>query len=64
MKKFLQQLLCRHRQPQFIRNIHGDEINEWGGNRSLWRCTRCGHVFSRPMLVDEAEQKPNPVTPS
>lgn len=61
-KKYFKTLLCRHRSPQFVRNIYGDEINEWGGNRSLWRCPRCQHVFSRPMLVDQNEQPTNPTT--
>jgi hypothetical protein len=40
----LKRLLCRHPNTglAFVRNIHGDEINFSGGNRSIWRCGHCG----------------------
>ncbi len=31
-------------QYQHVRNIYGDEILEYGWMRSVWRCTRCGHL--------------------
>lgn len=34
----------------FVRNIYGDEINQWGGNRSIWMCNRCGKVQAREEL--------------
>ena len=37
------------------RNIYGDEINVAGGNRSVWRCARCGHYKLRPYLVEQTE---------
>lgn len=39
---FFRRLFCRHSEFDFIRNIYGDEINECGGKRSLWRCRGCG----------------------
>jgi hypothetical protein len=33
-----------------VRNIYGDEINFSGGNRSLWRCAKCGALKLRPEL--------------
>jgi hypothetical protein len=47
MKQFIQSLLryikrlrCHH-QMQWVRNIHGDEINWCSGRRSVWECTHC-----------------------
>lgn len=43
MKAFFKRLFCFHRGGvAFVRNIYGDEIYEWGGKRSIWRCKRCG----------------------
>lgn len=39
---FIRRLFCQHREFDFVRNIHGDEINQCGGKRSLWRCRGCG----------------------
>lgn len=44
---FLKRLFCRHRNLQFVRNISGDEINDRGGARSLWRCADCKTAVSR-----------------
>jgi hypothetical protein len=39
---FLKRLFCRHTAGAiFVRNLYGDEINEYGGMRSVWRCKRC-----------------------
>ena len=40
---FFKFLKCYHEQEDlvFIRNIHGDEINHYGGYRSIWFCTKC-----------------------
>lgn len=43
--KWLRKLLCRHRTPVFIRNIHGDEIVEMGYKRSMWSCPDCGSLL-------------------
>lgn len=43
MSRLLQRLFCRHGDAlEFVRNIHGDEVFEWGGKRSIWRCEKCG----------------------
>lgn len=34
-------MLCRHYKLRFIRNIHGDEINEYNGKRAIWECVEC-----------------------
>lgn len=34
-------LFCKHKFV-FVHNIHGDEINECGGYRSVWKCSKCG----------------------
>lgn len=35
------------------RNIHGDEINECGGRRSVWVCWRCqAHQWRRELYVE------------
>lgn len=47
--KFLKRLFCRHT-IVFIRNLYGDEIIEYGYKRSLWRCTKCGHVVAKDEL--------------
>lgn len=38
---FIKSLFCKH-EYEFVRNIHGDEINHMGGKRSIWRCKKCG----------------------
>lgn len=40
---FIRSLLCDH-EYEFVRNIHGDEINHCGGFRSVWRCRKCGQI--------------------
>jgi hypothetical protein len=40
---FIKRLCCEH-EYEFVRNIHGDEINWCGGHRSIWRCKKCGKV--------------------
>ncbi len=37
-------LFCKH-EYEFVRNIHGDEINWCGGYRSLWRCKKCNKLY-------------------
>lgn len=47
----LRRLLCRHTGGvAFVRNIYGDEINSWGGKRSLWACKRCGRLLASARL--------------
>lgn len=40
---------CEH-EYEFVRNIYGDEINECGGYRSLWKCSKCGKYQHRKEL--------------
>ena len=40
---------CEH-EYEFVRNIHGDEINWCGGYRSIWRCKKCGNIQYRNEL--------------
>ena len=46
---FVKSLFCTHDMVH-TRNIHGDEINGWDGNRSLWTCSKCGSLEARPEL--------------
>lgn len=41
---------CLHAHLTFIRNIYGDEIFFWGGDRSVWKCRRCGQTVTQPHL--------------
>ena len=45
----LKLLFCRHT-TEFVRNIYGDEIIEYGYKRSLWRCTKCGSIVAKDEL--------------
>ena len=53
LRKFIQNFGCDH-EYKFVRNIYGDEINQCGGYRSLWRCVKCGkykyckHLYNTP----------------
>ena len=42
-------LYCEHKY-EFVRNIHGDEINHRDGKRSVWKCTKCGKIQYRDKL--------------
>lgn len=50
--RFIKRLLCHH-EYEFVRNIYGDEINHVGGNRSWWRCRKCGKWVLDPHLYEE-----------
>ena len=52
----IRRLFCRH-EYEFVRNIYGDEINHVGGNRSWWRCRKCGKMALDPHLHKEKESK-------
>ena len=57
MKKlfnFFHALVCSHKHVEFIRNLHGDEINQHGGKRSIWRCIDCESQLKRSSLYDDA----------
>lgn len=57
MINFFNRLFCKHRKVIFYRNIYGDEINEWCGNRSLWECAKCGLLVPSEHL-HHSEQEP------
>ncbi len=46
IRKIISKYGCEH-EYEFVRNIYGDEINQFGGMRSEWRCIKCGHVQYR-----------------
>lgn len=51
----LRHLFCARGTPAtFVRNIHGDEVFECGGKRSIWRCSECDAMLLRdePRLPD------------
>lgn len=50
----VKRLFCRH-EWEFVRNIYGDEINAAGGNRSWWRCRKCGKLVMDPHVYLELE---------
>ena len=48
MKRFLKQIVCKHENLEFIRNIYGDEINRVSLKhiyRSIWKCKDCGKII-------------------
>lgn len=47
---FLKRLFCTHKNLVFSRNLYGDEINEWGGKRAVWVCTKCGVLVGKESL--------------
>jgi len=46
---WFKQLFCKHKW-KFVRNIYGDEINACNGDRSWWKCEKCGLLETRPYL--------------
>ncbi len=46
----LKVIFCRHKDLQFLGNIYGDLIDHCGGNRSAWKCRRCGWVVYKREL--------------
>ena len=49
LRKFIQKFGCEH-DYIFVRNIYGDEINQYGGYRSLWQCMKCGkYMYSKAL---------------
>lgn len=47
--KIIKRLFCAHR-FEFVRNLYGDQINSWGGKRSLWVCFACEKLQARDSL--------------
>lgn len=58
LKRILCSLSGKHSAIVFVRNIYGDEIYEWGGNRSLWRCKNCGGIEAWPYLNNPEVTRP------
>lgn len=48
---------CPHRRKDlsFIRNLHGDEINNYYPCRSMWYCNKCNTTIFTPELFDIGE---------
>lgn len=42
---------CKH-DYEFVRNIYGDEINNCGGYRSIWKCKKCGKYLYKYELYE------------
>ena len=49
---FIKSLRCKH-DYRFVRNLYGDEINLYGGARSVWQCANCGKLQFRSNLFNE-----------
>jgi hypothetical protein len=49
--EWCRRLFCKHPESYWVRNLYGDEINQWSGNRSLWRCKKCGALSAKPELM-------------
>lgn len=50
----LEQIKCSHldKPLEFIKNIHGDEINHLNA-RSIWKCPDCGRIIFRSWVYKE-----------
>lgn len=58
LREFLAFSTCSHPEGlEFVRNIYGDAINEWGGKRSLWKCSRCGKLQARDELFKSEDHQ-------
>ena len=55
----LKMVFCRHKDLEFLGNIHGDLICQCGFKRSAWRCKRCGRLFFKPHLVEGSKKSYN-----
>lgn len=53
--RYFRRLFCRHTQGlDFIVNLYGDQIIEYGYARSLWRCLHCGSLVRKAELGGKA----------
>ena len=57
IKAFFKMITCKHVEVDFVRNIYGDEINFRNGNRSEFKCNRCGRIVYKKDLYDEKKEK-------
>ena len=53
MMTWFSRLFCRHHDLEFVQNLYGDQIIEWGWKRSIWRCTKCEKRIARDELHAE-----------
>lgn len=52
--KFWKKYKCHH-DYVFVRNLYGDEINYYGGYRSVWQCKTCGNIKFRENLYEDSK---------
>lgn len=51
LREWLARTSCSHADGfEFVRNLYGDQIIEWGNKRSLWRCSKCRKLAARDGL--------------
>lgn len=43
MFRIFKTLFCKHK-FEFVRNLYGDQIIEWGYKRSIHKCAKCGKI--------------------
>ena len=55
LRKLIQKIGCDH-EYEFVRNLHGDEINQHDGKRSEWQCTKCGWLTYKNYLVLDVDE--------
>lgn len=53
----IKRIRCKHDSLEFIRNVHGDEINYLSNYkrtvRSIWKCKKCGKIIYSSNLNTE-----------
>ena len=49
--ELMKRIFCEHHRTMFLRNFYGDEINLFGGKRSVWFCESCGKQMLKEQLV-------------
>lgn len=47
--------ICQHKELDFVRNLYGDEIVEYGWKRSIWQCKKCGGYVYQEHLHKESK---------
>lgn len=53
-KSVLKSIICDHdpKHSIFIKNIYGDEIDQFYGCRSIWYCNKCNTIYYSSELYD------------
>jgi len=49
-------LFCKH-DYEFNSTIYGDMIIHMGGNRSIWKCSKCGRYTQRKEYISKEKQQ-------